>query len=91
MTLIVGNTYPVKDALKALGARWDPDKRGWLVPDDQLDKAKSLVASAPKSVRSSSGLSSRGGGWRSGRTRECEECGEYATPGTRCWETGLIH
>jgi hypothetical protein len=22
---------------------------------------------------------------------ECEECGEYVTPGTRCWETGMMH
>lgn len=21
----------------------------------------------------------------------CDECGERATPGTECWETGLIH
>ena len=25
------------------------------------------------------------------RARECDDCGEYATPGTSCWETGLDH
>lgn len=39
---------------------------------------------APKAVRGHSG-GRRGGRW------ECDECGEYVTPGTRCWETGLIH
>lgn len=24
-------------------------------------------------------------------SRECSECGEYVTPGTRCWETGAAH
>jgi len=23
--------------------------------------------------------------------RVCDECGEVARPGTRCWETGCIH
>lgn len=22
---------------------------------------------------------------------ECDECGEYVTPGSRCWETGMQH
>lgn len=22
---------------------------------------------------------------------ECEECGDFVTPGTRCWETGMMH
>jgi hypothetical protein len=28
---------------------------------------------------------------RRGGRRECEECGEFVTAGTRCWETGLLH
>ena len=23
--------------------------------------------------------------------RTCDECGDRATPGTRCWETGCMH
>ena len=44
---ITGNTYPVKDELKKLGARWDAANKVWLVPQDQADKAKEIVASAP--------------------------------------------
>lgn len=33
----------------------------------------------------------RTSGARRGGRYECEECGEYVTPGTRCWETGATH
>jgi len=45
-TLITGNTYPVKDQLKALGGKWDPNSKGWLVPDDKADAAKALMTPA---------------------------------------------
>jgi hypothetical protein len=28
---------------------------------------------------------------RKDRPYECPECGEWVKPGTRCWETGMIH
>lgn len=39
------------------------------------------------------GSNSSGGGrrGRSGGRVECDECGEYVSPGTRCWETGMTH
>jgi len=47
--LITGNTYPVKDALKDLGGRWDAAAKGWRVPADKADAARALVAgTAPK-------------------------------------------
>ena len=45
--LIVGNTYPVKDSIKALGGRWDAIAKGWRVPADKAPEAQSLVAGAP--------------------------------------------
>lgn len=50
MIAITGNTYPVKDQLKALGGRWNGDRKAWMVPDDKADQARNLVsgASAPK-------------------------------------------
>jgi hypothetical protein len=44
---IEGNTYPVKDALKALGARWDADSKAWMVPAEKADQARALVTGAP--------------------------------------------
>lgn len=46
---IGGNTFPVKDELKALGARWDAERKAWMVPASQADKARALVAGAPAS------------------------------------------
>lgn len=43
--LVTGNTYPVKDSIKALGGRWDAAAKGWRVPADKADSAKALVAS----------------------------------------------
>jgi hypothetical protein len=43
MQLITGNTYPVKDQLKALGARWNPENKGWMVPDEKAQVARDIV------------------------------------------------
>lgn len=57
---ITGNTYPVKEQIKALGGRWNNDRKVWMVPADKADQARGLVAGAPKSTR---GGSDRGGRW----------------------------
>jgi len=49
MTLITGNTFPVKEQIKALGGKWNPTAKGWNVPDDKAEEAQALVANAPKS------------------------------------------
>jgi len=43
MVLITGNTYPVKDQLKVLGGRWDPNRGGWNVPSGRADEARRIV------------------------------------------------
>ena len=48
--LIVGNTYPVKDSIKALGGRWDAIAKGWRVPATEAAQAQALVAGAPRSA-----------------------------------------
>lgn len=45
---ITGNTYPVKDQLKALGGRWNADERAWMVPVNKANKARALMNGAPK-------------------------------------------
>jgi hypothetical protein len=45
--LVTGNTYPVKDQIKALGGRWDAASKGWRVPADKAAAAQALVAGAP--------------------------------------------
>lgn len=51
MTPIRGNTFPVKDQLRALGGRWDAVAKCWLVPDDKVDEANRILAGAAKASR----------------------------------------
>ncbi len=46
MQTITGNTYPVKDAIKALGGKWNKAAKGWDVPDEVADQARALVSGA---------------------------------------------
>ena len=41
--LIQGDTFRVKEDLKALGGRWDGDLRGWWVPKEHASDARNLV------------------------------------------------
>lgn len=51
-TLITGNTYPVREELKALGGQWNKYRKGWEVPSGNAEKAQALVSSSrPKSRR----------------------------------------
>jgi hypothetical protein len=43
---ISGNTYPVKEQLKALGARWNADEKCWMVAESQAIRAREIVAGA---------------------------------------------
>lgn len=38
-----GNTYPIKDKLKGLGARWDGAEKCWMVPENKLAAARALL------------------------------------------------
>ncbi len=38
-----GNTYPVKEALKALGAHWDKEQRAWLIVASKAAHAQAIV------------------------------------------------
>ena len=45
---IIGNTYPIRHQLKALGGRWSPDQKAWMVPADSAEEAKALAAGSRK-------------------------------------------
>lgn len=80
---ITGNTYPVKDQIKALGGRWNADAKAWMVPEDKADQARALVSGAPKQryrghydANKFNGYGrSRGGYTRRNEDNECEICG----------------
>lgn len=48
---IRGNTYPIKDTLRAAGAKWDPEERAWWVGPAKRGAIEALLASAPSSAR----------------------------------------
>ena len=71
MVPVIGNTFPVKEDLKKLGARWDPDKKAWMVPEDKVEEAKKLVEAAPtKQIGNAS---------KPFRHTRCQVCGHKAT------------
>jgi hypothetical protein len=47
---ITGNTFPVKDQIKALGGRWNADAKGWAVPASKADEARALVSGGPRAA-----------------------------------------
>lgn len=51
MKLLTGNTYPVRDKIKALGGIWNPVQKGWMIPADKFDEAAALVKYAPPADR----------------------------------------
>lgn len=61
----------------------------WSGADKTSGETVSLCSIAQR-ARPSNG-NGNGGGNSYGRRYECEDCGEYVTPGTSCWETELRH
>jgi hypothetical protein len=31
-TVWTGNTYPIREAIKSLGGKWDANRKAWIVP-----------------------------------------------------------
>jgi len=45
--MITGNTYPVREKLKALGARWNPADKCWMISSDKAEQARGIVGGQP--------------------------------------------
>ncbi len=82
MATITGNTYPVKEALKALGGRWNRAAQGWDVPDARAEEARAIVAAAgPAAERPQYGRRER---YRSNYTRFSSGAEVYTNKRGRC-------
>ena len=77
---ITGNTYPVKDALKTLGARWNADQKCWMVPAEKADQARKIVDGAPTATKKTSSKP---------HFAKCHECGAPSRGYYRCYECSL--
>ena len=91
MVPVTGNTYPIKDQIKALGGRWNGHEKQWYVPNDKTETVIGLLKNAGVGERFSgrsttrSGTSSRDNGPRAAARRagvrggmsRCPECGGW--------------
>lgn len=50
---IKGDTYPIKESLKAMGGQWDPFKKLWRVPKSREREALQLLLARVESARRS--------------------------------------
>lgn len=48
IVVVDGNTYPVREQLRALGCRWDASSQVWMAQPSKAAQARALVAAAPK-------------------------------------------
>lgn len=82
---INGETFPVKSKLKALGAKWCPEAKVWLVTPAKAEEARTIVQTQshqPREIR----LRQMNGG----PSAFCGGCGNRIhSPGQRCTETGM--
>lgn len=77
---ITGNTYPVKDQLRALGGRWDGAAKSWQVPEDKADEARALVAGQPPATGSKAAYRP---------PSRCRSCGSAPTRYIKIYRNGL--
>ena len=61
---IVGNTYPVKEKLKSIGAKWNADAKSWMIDEAKLSEAQKIVSETPKDFKATPFIYHR-----------CKECG----------------
>ena len=40
---LTGNSFAVKDALRALGARWDKEQKAWVIKQSKAARAQALI------------------------------------------------
>jgi hypothetical protein len=79
MVTITGNTYPVKEQLKSLGAKWDSNQKAWLVPDAKAEQARQIVASGAANATTQRAAY---------RPRKCSVCGHEAATDNRGYPIG---
>ena len=90
LVAINGNTYPIKDQLRALGGKWDAANKVWMVPQERASEAQKLVDTVPAKSRSKSSSSYRANwspcGYPGCNPNHCDECdGRGAYRSYRSW------
>lgn len=78
---ITGNTYPVKEKLKAIGAKWNADIKAWMVAPEKQDEAKKIVESVGPIKPRATGFRSRYSSNYASAGRRCPNCGSRSCDG----------
>lgn len=78
---ITGNTYPVKEQLKSLGARWNGDAKAWMIDGAKADQARAIVTAAGPAKPFSSQSSYR--------PSRCRQCGCAGTRYNKIYRNGV--
>ena len=78
MVEVTGNTYPVKEQLKALGGKLTKknDKWIWLIPEDRLEEARKIIDGIITTKP---------------QFRKCQVCGVVASQYCKILHTGECH
>lgn len=83
MIALSGNTYPIKDKIKAAGGKWNYQLKLWMVPENvHAELAKKIPTRE---------LNQKFIPYQQSGRFECYDCGDMVYPGSSCWETGLTH
>ena len=88
MTAITGNTYPVRDRLKAIGGRWDAAAKAWMVPDSVAGQARAIVAGVAAPVAGKINLDVGGIAARRHAPSKCRCCGHVERRDARGYVVG---
>jgi hypothetical protein len=84
---VTGNTYPVRDQLRAIGGRWNKAARAWEVPADRADEAARIVERAPVRERTKADWLAINIRKRGGTPGVCRSCGSSCKlPFDLCWD-----
>lgn len=71
--LITGDTYPRREALRAAGCRWLPERKAWEAPTDAiLTRAREIMAAAAPALSATTAR-------KPYRPRKCVACGRVPT------------
>lgn len=77
-----GNTYPLRDTLRAAKAHWDPEQRAWWLGDDAAAReiaAQAVAAASPV-----------GGGRNKGQGEDTTVAGRATYHGRACYIVGRV-
>ena len=82
MIKLDGNTYPVRDRLRALGCRWDAAAKAWMCPESRLEEANAVLYPVNGRPGGNQHRSATRQGGRAPRT--CKVCGCKINYGVYC-------